>query len=122
MDARNGLGIVELIANTDTRDLTHRSHVNTFYRTAAANFIGEHFSELPQAGKLVRPVKGSYIPCKTGLSVLEQLGRMIEQDGYSEQDVLLISDLASRMLDRGFTVKEVERYIRLGRKTGKWID
>ena len=121
IDARDGLGMVEVIANADIADKTHRSHVNEYYRLEAVDFLCKHLSELPHAGKLIVPYKDSYIHRKTGLGVLEQLGRMILQDGYSEGDALNVANIATTLLsEHGFTVKEVERYIRHGRTTGKW--
>ena len=53
-------------------------------------------------------------------SILNQLGRMYRQDGYSEHDVLEIAKEAIRGKKDGRSVKEIEQYIRHGRKTGEW--
>lgn len=121
VDARDGSDLVEVIANYDTQMKTHRSHVNEYYRLEAVDFLRNHLSELPHACKLIVPYKDSYIPRKTGLAVLEQLGRMILQDGYSDDDVLTVANVATTLLsEHGFKVKEVERYMRHGRTTGEW--
>jgi len=53
-------------------------------------------------------------------SILSQLGRMHRQDGYSEHDVLEIAKEAIQGKKDGRSVKEIEQYIKHGRKTGEW--
>ena len=53
-------------------------------------------------------------------SILNQLGRMYRQDGYSEHDVLEIAKEAIKGKKDGRSVKEIEQYIKHGRKTGEW--
>jgi len=53
-------------------------------------------------------------------SILNQLGRMYRQDGYSEHDVLEIAKEAIQGKKDGRSVKEIEQYIKHGRKTGEW--
>ena len=56
-----------------------------------------------------------------GQGILEQIGRMRNQDGYPEQfckDVLRVA-LELRG-DKGVKSRDVERWIRRGRKTGAW--
>jgi len=53
-------------------------------------------------------------------SILNQLGRMYRQDGYSEHDVLEIAKEAIQGKKDERSVKEIEQYIKHGRKTGEW--
>ncbi len=53
-------------------------------------------------------------------SILNQLGRMLRIDGYSKGDVIKIAEEAIKSKKNGFSVKEIEQYIRRGRMTGEW--
>ena len=113
-------GFVQFLANTDTRNMSHRAHVNLFYRTSGVSFVTDHRDSIPHHDTLIQPYKDSYIQKKVGVGVLEQLGRMIEQDRYAESDVLQIAVIASDALYKGLKAKEVEQYIRRGRVKNIW--
>ena len=52
--------------------------------------------------------------------VLEQVGRMSKQDGYSTQDCISILEIALHLHDeRGWTSRQMERFIRRVRITGE---
>jgi len=53
-------------------------------------------------------------------SILNQLGRMIHIEGYSEADVVLIAEEAIKNRKAGRSVKDIEAYIKNGRLTGEW--
>ena len=53
-------------------------------------------------------------------SILNKLGRMLRIDGYSEKDVIEIAKVAIKGKKEGYSVKEIEQYIKHGRKTGEW--
>ena len=53
-------------------------------------------------------------------SILNQLGRMHRQDGYSETDVIEIAKEAIKGKKDGRSVKEIEQYIRHGWLTDEW--
>mgnify|MGYP007101933823 CR=1 FL=1 len=113
-------GIVKAISDSDTQDQTHRAHVNKYYETAGSIFVGHRRDDIPHYDTLIQPYRDSFVPKKTGRGVLEQLGRMIEQDGYRDTDVLHIAIIAADALHQGLRVKEVERFIRRGRTKDIW--
>ena len=54
----------------------------------------------------------SYISSDVQNGVLEQIGRMRVQDGFSDGDCIYIANLAADAVNGGFTSREVERTIR----------
>ena len=54
-----------------------------------------------------------------GQAILEQIGRMHLQDGYSEEACKEALKVALNLWKQGFKVKDIERYIRNVRKTGE---
>ena len=120
IDERTGDTLVKFIAATDAHNNTHRTHANRAYMTAGMTFVAEHRNDIPHHDTLIKPYGDSYVNQKTGIGVLEQLGRMIEQDGYTEADVLHIAVIAADALHKGLKVKEVEQFIRRGRTKGIW--
>jgi hypothetical protein len=96
---------------------TKRSTADYLYCVAALSAIKEAASEIPHIETICR-LDGSN-PWYSR-SILSQLGRMILQDGYSEQDVLAIAKLAAEARHADCTVRQIEIYIRKTRKTGEW--
>lgn len=95
---------------------TQRAATNTYYMTMAMELIKEAASDIKHIELLIG-FKNQEIRCK---GVLEQLGRMLVQDGHSKADVIFIAKVAARAKYESSTVKEIERYIRHGRLTGEW--
>ena len=52
--------------------------------------------------------------------ILEQIGRMSDQNNYDEQSCKEIGIQAIELYKNGWTVKALERWIRDGRTTGQW--
>ena len=52
--------------------------------------------------------------------IAEQLGRMYLQSGFDIESCKDICKTALLMIDNGFTVKTIERWIRKGRNTNTW--
>jgi len=52
-------------------------------------------------------------------SILNQLGRM-SREGFSNECVIGVAKAAIQGKKDGYSVKEIERYIRNGRLTDKW--
>lgn len=52
--------------------------------------------------------------------IIEQLGRMLVQDGYSEDSVIEAATIAAKLYRMGYTVKEIKAYLIRVRKTGSW--
>lgn len=55
-----------------------------------------------------------------GACILEQIGRMRLQDGYSDDDCASILQVAMILREDGMTAKTVAQWIRNGRMTGEW--
>ena len=51
--------------------------------------------------------------------ILEQIGRMLEQDHIAEEDCIYIASLSAQAVKAGHTTREVEKAIRAIRKTAK---
>ena len=52
--------------------------------------------------------------------IAEQIGRMYNQDGYPEESFKDVCQTAIDIVKDGYSVKDVERWIRHGRTTGEW--
>ena len=92
---------------------SRRSIADTVYAFAAASVLSEAASEIEGLEVIFRP---DYM-CR---SILNQLGRMIRIEGYSDDDVIEIAKIAIKAKKSGHSVKDIEKYIRNGRVTGKW--
>ena len=51
--------------------------------------------------------------------ILEQIGRMLEQDHIAEEDCIYVTSLSAQAVKAGHTTREVEKAIRAIRKTTK---
>ena len=93
---------------------SRRSIVDAAYAiTAASILLSEAASEIDD----LELICCEEYQCR---SILNQLGRMYRQDGYSENDVIEIAKEAIKGKRDGRSVKEIEQYIRHGRLTGEW--
>ena len=52
--------------------------------------------------------------------ILEQIGRMSLQNNYDQESCEWALKVALRALEEGFTVREIERYLRHGRNYNEW--
>jgi len=93
---------------------SRRSIADIAYVFAAGQVL---FSEAASDIKDMNLICSEEYQCR---SILNQLGRMHKQDGYSEHDVLEIAKEAIKGKKNGRSVKEIEQYIKHGRKTGEW--
>ncbi|HBU12597.1 MAG TPA: hypothetical protein DEB31_07710 [Clostridiales bacterium] len=92
---------------------SRRSISDTAYMYTAAKVLSEAASEIDGLEMICGP---DYM-CR---SILNQLGRMLRIEGYSENDVIEIAREAVKGKKDGYSVKEIEKYIRHGRMTGEW--
>ena len=53
-------------------------------------------------------------------SILNQLGRMHHIEGYNDNDIVAVAKASIQDKKNGYSVKEIEQYIRHGRLTGEW--
>lgn len=85
-------------------DKTARTHQNMLYQAMGEKFVTDHADEIPGAERL----------CK-GRGCLEQLGRMIN-DNIKTATILKQAKIVGTAMINGSTVKQVEQYLRVGRK------
>ena len=95
---------------------THRTHVNQYYRAAVFGILEEH-KEIPYLEEIF---KIGQCLCIQKDEIIEQLGRMYAQDGYSEETIVEAATLAARFYHNGNTVKEIAAYLRRVRKAKSW--
>lgn len=92
---------------------SRRSIADTAYGFAAASVLMEAASEIEN----LELICNEEYQCR---SILNQLGRMQRIEGYSKNDIIEIAKVAIKSKKAGFSVKEIEKYIRNGRLTGEW--
>ena len=90
-----------------------RSVADAAYALSAAVVLTEAASEIED----LEIICGPDYQCR---SVLSQLGRMVRQDGFSKADVVNVAKAAIQGKKDGYSIKEIEQYIRHGRMTGEW--
>ena len=95
---------------------THRTHVNQYYRAAVFGILEEH-KEIPYLEEIFKMCQ---CLCIQKDEIIEQLGRMYAQDGYSEETIVEAAMLAARFYHNGNTVKEIAAYLRRVRKAKSW--
>ena len=96
---------------TDNPSRSRRVAVNMQYALNASAMITVNAQQIPNHELLWfsddqrKVVKGKW-------GVLEQLGRMSDQDGLDQDSCISIAGLAAKALKRGHTSREVEQAIR----------
>jgi len=100
-------------------DKTKRTQAANFYRASVYALLSEAASDIPYLDCIFKVDKAK-AACIQKCEIIEQLGRMREQDGYSDKDVLTIASIAAEAYHDGATVKQIKQYILLGRKSGVW--
>ena len=99
-------------------DRTHRTHISEYYRGAVFGLLEDN-SDIPYLEKIFR-IDNSRPACYQKCEIIEQLGRMLVQDGYSEDSVIEAATIAAKLYRMGYTVKEIKAYLIRVRKTGSW--
>lgn len=90
---------------------SRRQAVNAMYMYEAVDLITAAAAEIPNGDALwFADDRTRTAASKNG--VLEQIGRMRVQDGFSDGDCIYIANLAADAVNGGFTSREVERTIR----------
>ena len=95
---------------------TRRNHVAEYYRSSVFGILEDH-NEIPYLEEIFR-IDG--YDCIQKGEIIEQLGRMYAQDGYSEDTIIYAATLAARFYHNGNTVKEIAAYLRRVRKAKSW--
>ncbi|MGI6316448.1 MAG: hypothetical protein ACOX17_07240 [Christensenellales bacterium] len=97
---------------------SRRQAVNAMYMYEAVDLITEAATDIPNADLLwFADEQTRTATSKNG--VLEQIGRMLIQDGFSVSDCIYIAGLAADAVNAGYTAREVEKAIRALRLTHK---
>lgn len=102
------------------QEQTTRSHAAHFYCSAVYGIL-EAASDIPYLDEIFcKTVINGIDGIKEKSEIIEQLGRMREQDGYSDSDILKIARIAAKAYHEGCTAKEIKAYILRGRTRGIW--
>ena len=95
---------------------TRRTHVAEYYRSSVFGILERH-NDIPYLEEIFL-IDGN--ACIQKGEIIEQLGRMYAQDGYSEDTIIDAATLAARFYHNGNTVKEIAAYLRRVRKAKSW--
>lgn len=76
-------------------DRTHRTHIAEYYRGAVFGLLEDN-SDIPYLEKIFR-IDNSRPACYQKGEIIEQLGRMLVQDGYSEDSVIEAATIAAKL-------------------------
>ena len=94
---------------------TRRTISDTAYAYTAMKILSEAASEIEDL-ELILNHQTQYM-CR---SILNQLGRMSQSEGYSDKCIVRIAKAAIQDRKNGYSVKDIEKYIRHGRVTNEW--
>ena len=98
-------------------DKTSRTRAAVYYRAAVYSLLSEAASSIPYLDGIYREDTVRAEIHEKG-EITEQLGRMLEQDGYSREDVLEVARIAAQAYHEGCTVKQIKAWILKVRKDG----
>lgn len=101
---------------------TTRTQASRFYEASAMVKLSEAASEIPYLDEILFYIDSDGNPHgkKTKRTLIEQIGRMIEQDYCSDELVIAVARIAATAYHEGCTVKQIIAYIQNGRNTGEW--
>ena len=97
-------------------EITSRTAQGKFYQYSIIRLLTKAASE-NQELKFIVNMDSEKQKVKKHPEILEQLGRMLYQDGFSKSVVLEAAKTSGLFLDVGFKVKEVKAYLVEVRKT-----
>lgn len=100
-------------------DKTSRTRAAIYYRCAAGYVLSEAASDIPYLDGIYYRSDTEMILRQKG-EIIEQLGRMLQQDGYRKEDVIEAARIAARAYHDGCTVKQIKAWIMKVRKSGSW--
>ena len=90
---------------------SRRQAVNSMYVDKAAQLISEAAAEIPDKSLLWYSDETTWT-IKSKYGILEQIGRMLEQDQHEQSHCVYITNLAIAALKNGRTCREIEKAIR----------
>jgi len=110
----NSAATYESVLMGGKRRCSRRTISDTVYAFAAAGILSDAASEIEDL-ELILNHQTQYM-CR---SILNQLGRM-SCEGFSNECVIRIAKAAIQGKKDGYSVKDIEKYIRHGRVTDEW--
>ena len=87
---------------------TKRTYAAIYYRSAVYPLLSEAASVIPYLDGIFRHDDTG---CYQKGEIIEQLGRMLEHDGHSPEDVLYFATLAAQHYHDGYTVKQIKAWL-----------
>ena len=90
---------------------SRRQAINAMYMYEGVHLLSVAATDIPDSHLLYQSDDAT-MTVKSKNGILEQLGRMVVQDHFSEEDCVYIANLAIAALKNGKTSREVEKAIR----------
>jgi len=97
---------------------SRRQAINAMYMFEGVHLLSVAATDIPDSDILYQS-EDATMTVKSKNGILEQLGRMLVQDHYNEDDCAYIANLAIAALKNGKTSREIEKAIREIRMTMK---
>ena len=90
---------------------SRRQAINAMYMYEGVHLLSVAATDIPDSHLLYQSDDAT-MTVKSKNGILEQLGRMVVQDHFSEEDCVYIANLAIAALKNGSTSRDVEKAIR----------
>lgn len=90
---------------------SRRQAINAMYMYEGVHLLSVAATDIPDSHLLYQSDDAT-MTVKSKNGILEQLGRMVVQDHFSEEDCIYIANLAIAALKNGKTSREIEKAIR----------
>lgn len=97
---------------------SRRAQLNTKYMFDGVFLLSRAGDKIPDSNLLWHSDDATYT-AGGRQGILEQIGRMLEQDHITEEDCIYVASLSAQAVKAGHTTREVEKAIRAIRKTTK---
>lgn len=99
---------------------SRRQAINAMYMFEGVHLLSVAATDIPDS-HLLWESDDATMTAKSKNGILEQLGRMMVQDNYKQEDCVYITNLAIAALKNGKTSREIEKAIRTVRMTNKKV-
>lgn len=99
---------------------SRRQAINAMYMFEGVHLLSVAATDIPDS-HLLWESDDATMTAKSKNGILEQLGRMMVQDNYNQEDCVYITNLAIAALKNGKTSREIEKAIRTVRMTNKKV-
>ena len=97
---------------------SRRQAINAMYMFEGVHLLSVAATDIPDS-HLLRQSDDATMTTKSKNGILEQLGRMVVQDKYGQEDCVYIANLAINALKAGCTSRTIEKAIRNVRTSNK---